>query len=103
MPQLGGRGVATLVAVARSGRGGGELKTAVASAGVSSAANLLAFVTLRSSPACLCATHTHRTLASRLQSFTASALCKFSKRAHFLARFATTTTTKVARWKVAKL
>lgn len=40
-------------------RGSGELKTAVSSAGVSSAANLLAFVTLRSSPACLCATHTH--------------------------------------------
>lgn len=99
--------MATLVAVARKVEGGGELKTAVSSAGVSSAANLLAFVTLRSSPACLCATlthtHTQTTLASRLQSFTASALCKFSKRAHFLARFATTTTTKVARRKVAKL
>lgn len=96
--------MATLVAVAKRGEGS-ELKTAVSSAGVSSAANLLAFVTLRSSPACLCATltHTHTTLASRLQSFTASALCKFSKRAHFLARFATTTTTKVARRKVAKL
>lgn len=68
-------------------RGSGKLKTAVSSAGVSSAANLLAFVTLRSSPACLCATHTHTTLATRLESFTASALCKFSKRALFFARF----------------
>lgn len=60
--------MATLVAVARKVEGGGELKTAVSSAGVSSAANLLAFVTLRSSPACLCATltHTHKTCLAPL-------------------------------------